>query len=95
MCDSTGVVNDEAIQYLKQCCLNTQLHCCFEVGGMVDESNGQIWTPATDPHIGSEIMDKFGKVHKWTDDDFLDYLIIPEFQPALPPDPDKYSDETK
>ena len=95
MCDSTGVVNDEAIQYLKQCCLNTQLHICFEVGGMVDESNGKIWTPATDPHIGSEIMDKFGKVHKWTDNDFLDYLIIPEFQPALPPDPDKYSDETK
>ena len=95
MCDTNGVVNDEAIQYLKQCCLNTQLHICFEVGGMVDESNGKIWTPATDPHIGSEIMDKFGKVHKWTDDDFLDYLIIPEFQPALPPDPDKYSDETK
>ena len=95
MCDINGVVNDEAIQYLKQCCLNTQLHICFEVGGMVDESNGKIWTPATDPHIGSEIMDKFGKVHKWTDDDFLDYLIIPEFQPALPPDPDKYSDETK
>ena len=95
MCDSTGVVNDEAIQYLKQCCLNTQLHICFEVGGMVDETNGKIWTPKTDPHIGSEIMDKFGKVHKWTDDDFLDYLIIPEFQPALPPDPDKYSDETK
>ena len=95
MCDSTGLVNDEAIQYLKQCCLNTQLHICFEVGGMVDESNGKIWTPATDPHIGSEIMDKFGKVHKWTDDDFLDYLIIEHFQPALPPDPDKYSDETK
>ena len=94
MCDSTGVVNDEAIQFLKQCCLNTQLHCCFEVGGMVDESNGQIWTPATDPHIGSEIMDSNGKVHKWTDDDFLDYLIIEHFQPALPPDPDKYSDKT-
>lgn len=94
MCDDSGVVNDEAVQFLKQCCLNTQLHICFEVGGMVDESNGKIWTPATDPHIGSEIMDKFGKVHKWTDDDFLDYLIIEHFQPALPPDPDKYSDET-
>ena len=95
MCDDSGVVNDEAVQFLKQCCLNTQLHICFEVGGMVDESNGKIWTPATDPHIGSEIMDKFGKVHKWTDDDFLDYLIIEHFQPALPPDPDKYSDITE
>lgn len=95
MCDSSGVVNDEAIQFLMQCCLNTQLHCCFEVGGMVDESNGRIWTPATDPHIGSMIMDKNGKIHKWTDDDFLDYLIIEHYQPALPPDPDKYSDITE
>ena len=95
MCDSTGVVNDEAVQFLIQCCLNTQLHCCFEVGGMVDESNGKIWTPATDPHIGSMIMDSKGKIHKWTDDDFLDYLIIEQYQPALPPDPDKYSDITE
>lgn len=94
MCDDSGVVDDEAVQFLKQCCLNTQLHICFEVGGMVDESNGQIWTPATDPHIGSEIMDSNGKVHKWTDDDFLNFLDIKQFQPALPPDPDKYSDRT-
>lgn len=94
MIDKNGSVDEEAIKFLKQCCLNTQLHICFEVGGMIDETNGQIWTPETDPHIGSEIMDKNGKVHKGTDKDFNNYLDVPEYQPTLPPDPDKYSDET-
>ena len=94
MADETGTAIEESIEYLKQCCLKTQLHVCFEVGGMIDEKNGQIWTPATDPHIGSEIMDKNGNIHKGTDDDFNNYLDVPEYQPALPPDPDKYSDET-
>lgn len=94
MIDKNGSVDEEAIKFLKQCCLNTQLHICFEVGGMIDETTGEIRTPATDPHIGSEIMDKNGKVHKGTDKNFEDYLVIPEYQPTLPPDPDKYSDET-
>lgn len=94
MVDKNGSVDEEAIKYLKQCCLNTQLHICFEVGGMIDETKGKIWTPETDPHIGSEIMDKNGNIHKGTDDDFNNYLDVPEYQPALPPDPDKYSDET-
>lgn len=94
MIDKNGSVNNEAIKFLKQCCLNTQLHICFESGGMVDETTGTIWTPETDPHHGSEIMDKNGKVHKGTDPDFDNFLTFPEYQPALPPDPDKYSDET-
>lgn len=94
MCDSSGVVNDESIQFLKQCCFNTQLHICLDVSDIINPETGEIWTPATDPRKSSVIMDSNGVIHKGTDDDFNNFLDIRSYTPKVPPDPDRYSDDT-